>query len=451
MDLGLSLTLTRFLAHARAERDRDQINELASTYSLVFLALSLLAVIVSGAIAAPMAAWIHAPSRFVSSATGIFLAIAIANSLALTGRTLESLLTAHLRIDLVNLAFAFGAFVTLVASATLLWQGGTLAGAALMMLIGSTCTLALLVVFVARSGISSVEFAPRHFSVGALAATAGLGLYASIASAAAQITFSTDYLVIGAGISVSSVAAYAVAFSLANFCRQGIAKVGDVLLPYVSTGQTNLGRSKLVYWYILGARISVALAVVLGCGLLLFGRQAIDIWVGHGNFVGYPVLVALVVPLVIGAASRMAGVTLIGLNDLRGVAIISAVEAVANLALSILFVRLYGVLGVALATVLTQVGLSGWYMPWYCNRLLGLSWRSYLNRVVMPAVWPVIPAAAVAWAITKQYERHGPEVGVVALGLILLSGIFVGCFVMQLRFSQFIKVARAVPIEPWQV
>jgi O-antigen/teichoic acid export membrane protein len=113
----------------------------------------------------------------------------------------------------------------------------------------------------------------------------------------------------------------------------------------------------------------------------------------------------------------MPSTVLKGTGHHKFVAVSSAWCAVANLLLSIPLVKLWGLPGVALGTVIPVMILgAGFIFPKAC-RVVELSvWRGY-REVVWPALWPAVVTVSVLLA-----TRHAIPVRIVAVLAHLAAG-----------------------------
>jgi O-antigen/teichoic acid export membrane protein len=116
-------------------------------------------------------------------------------------------------------------------------------------------------------------------------------------------------------------------------------------------------------------------------------------WVGadHPELLGsVPVLQILVVVVAIRVGAGTAMTTLKGAGRHRMLACVNMVTGVANVALSIALVRRWGLIGVAIGT-LVPIAFSSLLIlyPAACRRV-GLPITTALARAVLPAVWPAV-------------------------------------------------------------
>lgn len=130
------------------------------------------------------------------------------------------------------------------------------------------------------------------------------------------------------------------------------------------------------------------LVMLSGVGVLAFaGKDVFDLWLGEGHFIGYPILFAFLLTetletqaYIIGTSSRATGDEAFAWSSLLG--------GVLKLALSIVLVREWGLLGVALGTVLALIATNHWYVPWRGLRRMEYSRRRFLTHTLLPVlIW----------------------------------------------------------------
>jgi O-antigen/teichoic acid export membrane protein len=102
-----------------------------------------------------------------------------------------------------------------------------------------------------------------------------------------------------------------------------------------------------------------------------------------------------------------------------------------NLTLSLILIRLYGLVGVAIAIVTASVAIDLIAMPIVLQRVLGLKIRDFVrNACVRPAAVAVLLAIAIVFIRSAGQSRdwphlilHGLLAGASAVAVILAVGI----------------------------
>ncbi len=128
------------------------------------------------------------------------------------------------------------------------------------------------------------------------------------------------------------------------------------------------------------------IAVLAAIFVLFFGPRIIRLWVGEENYVGDRVLYIFCAIMVTSLIVQVSATLLTGTGKHAPIAYLGLLEAALNLGLSIIFVRYWGVLGVAMGTILSGVPTNLWFSLWYACRVLEIKARHVVARCIAPAV-----------------------------------------------------------------
>lgn len=130
------------------------------------------------------------------------------------------------------------------------------------------------------------------------------------------------------------------------------------------------------------------LTMLGGAGVLLFaGDSLFSLWIGPGNFIGYPILIAFLVTETLEAQSYIVSCAARATGD-EAFAWSYLLAGGLKLGLSIVLARQYGLIGVALGTVIALLLTNHWYVPWRGMRSIRYSRWLLIGRTVVPcAVW----------------------------------------------------------------
>jgi len=109
-------------------------------------------------------------------------------------------------------------------------------------------------------------------------------------------------------------------------------------------------------------------------------------------------------------------------------AIAIMIEAAANFSLSIILVFRYGILGVALGTLIPMLIIRVCVMPIYVTRIAGLNLREYLKPILLPAMLAAGLLGLAHWAgiITRRAASIDRLLATgLVIGLIYVAGYYV--------------------------
>jgi len=156
--------------------------------------------------------------------------------------------------------------------------------------------------------------------------------------------------------------------------------------------------------------------------LLILGKSVIEVWVGKKYVAAsYPVLVIMILCSTLWWAQGASGRILFGMSKHGTWAIVTMIEGIANLILSILLVRPYGIIGDALGTAIPLTCSVVLFMPRHlCKKLDIRLWTFVRESYTLPFLLS-LPLAAVLLLMQRWFVPHNYR----GLGLQLLIAMAV--------------------------
>jgi O-antigen/teichoic acid export membrane protein len=422
LDLGYGNGLVRHVAAADAKGDIALVNRLLSTFVIVYAGLGLLA----GAGIAALAIWALprfprlepsqiAEARFVLGVIGIRIAVGFPMTV------FGAATTARQRFALNNL----------VATATVVLSGAlTFALLALgyrVRAVVAASTAVSLVSYVAYTwtamrAFPELKLRASAFSRSLVREVTAYSMYVFLIGIAVQIGFNLDNVVIGAAIGTSAVAVFAVALRLADFQRQVCNQLNELMFPIVvrfnatdEPGALNRLRAMMID----GTRIALTLVFGVTACLMTFASPLLSRWMGPEFEASVLPLQVLAVTGIVLVGQGPLGNILMGTGRHRLVAFVALGEALANLALSVLLVGRYGILGVAIGTAVPVILANLFVLLPVACRQVQLPVRNFVRTV---AVAPAIGAVVAALAGIALRSAFPP----ISLPAVVLEGAVVG-------------------------
>jgi O-antigen/teichoic acid export membrane protein len=253
--------------------------------------------------------------------------------------------------------------------------------------------------------IPGLRVRPSFFSRESARELVGYGIFSVFVRAAAQVIHHTDALVIGFFMSTTAVTYYAIANNLIPYFIGIIGSVAWTLTPYAASLDAKNDRDGLRDLMILGTQGLGYLASVIAGGLIFLGEDFLSLWMGEQyvsgeRFASSSVILAI---LTCGCFFRLQQSgnlqILFGVRRVRFLAVAFGLEAVANLVLSILFIRWYGLLGVAIATLIPMVVVQGVVLPIFLMRALRVKATRYLSHAIHGPVVVLACMACLHWLL----------------------------------------------------
>jgi O-antigen/teichoic acid export membrane protein len=418
LDLGYGNGLVRHVADADARGNTALVNQILSTFVVVYVGLGVLVAIA----AAGMVIWVpHFPrlqpsqvplARFILAVIGVRIALGFPMTV------FGAVTTARQRFALNNIVATVSALVNAAVQFTLLSRGYHVRA-----VVAGSIAVDLLTyagyAWTAKRAFPALRLRLSSFNTSLVRDVTAFSMYLFVISIAVQIGFNLDNIVVGAALGTSAVAVYAVTLRLAEAQRNLANQFNTLMFPVVVRYGASNDPAALRQMLVEGTRLSLTLVCGLTVCLMGFARPLIMRWMGPG-------FDAAVMPLYVLA---LTGVVLIGLAPLasillgtgrhRLIAVVSLTEALANLALSVILVRRFGLLGVAIGTAIPVLVANLCVVTPVLCRQLDIRVVDFARSV---AVAPFVGAAVASLALWTVVTSWPPQ----SVLAILVEGAVVG-------------------------
>jgi O-antigen/teichoic acid export membrane protein len=418
LDLGLRSAITRFVSKSTTEGDTKEAQKAIGAALWFRGVIAAVMVIISIALSVWFTKIFKIPHEFERPAQITVLLCALGVALTLLAGVYSGVIRAIHRFDVLS---------TITTTQTLLRAVG--------------------VIVILRSGHGLVVLAVWEFVVVLLYCIAqllaGLKLYPAcrvlvlrpdmatlksiwsysfktfIIIVAVQIVFYTDNVVVGAFLSVGVVTFYSIAGSLAMYSGQISTAMGSTFIPMASGLDASGNVASLRKLLVRGTQATLGLMLPIGVTMLLRGKTFIGLWMGpQFSETSGTILQILMISQFFTIGNSTAGQIAYGVDKHKSVATCAAIEAMFNLGLSLVLVRVIGLYGVAWGTSISMAVVHLIFWPRFVNRELGVSARTYLWEG-----WGKILMCAIPFGVASMLvDRHLHPGSLVAFfGQVLLT------------------------------
>jgi O-antigen/teichoic acid export membrane protein len=380
LDLGVTSATTRYVTFFASKKDKISLYETISTALVKFIVLGLFAIFLSYVLAWPLSEFFYVPPDFSSDFRHVVILLGFSAGLALPGNVLGASLRAYERYFEINAVAIFAAILRGGLTVYVLSHGMGLVGIAYVNL-GVIAITLVLQVFLCL--ILLEDFRPRltYFNWRSLRLLLGYGAGTSILIIADILRFKLDCFVIGKWVDLPAVGVFAVAVMPITYMLRVVASGFEVLRPrftrYHGEGETK----SLQYLFAKSLALSSFLSFGLGTLIAIFGGQFIVLWVGQGFSEAQPVIWVLAISYAFALAQNPGLNAMFALNKHGYFALITIMEGIANVILSIILAPRWGILGVALGTALPMLAVKILIQPVYTARLLNISLWEYWRQM----------------------------------------------------------------------
>lgn len=432
LDLGTRNAVIRFVARHNAQKDFQGLSSVVSTALATYLAIGI-AVLMLAAVFAWRLQDIFAFQSARDLADGKLLVLilgggaAIGFPLSAFGGVLEGM-QQFVRIGIVQ---ATSSIVRACVVVLFLHLG-----------YGIVAVGAITVLFNLAAGFVNASFVLRRMPEvtltmagvrrETLVTLAGFGVVTFWVSIAQRLRFESDSLVIGNLIGLQMVAVFAIGAKVLAYSTELVSAMAGVFTPILSHADAVGDEVLLRRMTFTGNYYASLLAFPITVSLLFFGKLMIGLWVGPQYALSYTVLAIIALPMAAYVSQSGSTRMLYGRGQHKPLAKLLFLEGAANIGLSILLARRFGILGVAWGTAIPLAVTSLVALPWLSCRSLGTSMGSYWKAAQLPALLMVAPLFALFGIIAMLRPEPGVMEGLTELALG-------GCMYAAMTLNQFRK------------
>lgn len=440
LDLGIRSSIVKYTAKFIAVNDVEQLSRYLST-SVAFFAFIALGVGLTTIVGSfYLNLLFKVPVGLGSSARVLFLlagaSVALTFPLSVFAGVLEGLQKfAWLQLSQIGITL-FRAVLIVVA----LTNGGGLVA------IGTITVAINLLTYLVFTGMAihalPVRLRITHVDRTALRKMVSYGIFACAILGAERLRFQSDALVIGALLSSTAVTLFSIASRLVDYSSYAVRSMSQIFMPMSSHFHETGDLLRLQRTFVAGNRACAFIILPLCVTLVILGKPIIESWVGARYLASYSVLVLLVVPRSLYLAQSTSIKILLGMSRHRVLASVLLLEGGMNLLLSLLLVRRFGIVGVALGTAIPLTCTSVLFLPRHLCRILSLPLGAFFSRAYRLPLTLCAPMAIALWFAGRLFPVHtfpGVTLQIALGGIVYGAGL--GCVVFK----------RGVPQTPtWQ-
>lgn len=424
LDFGIASAVTKYIAEFHARGQIEHAQSLVATALVLYSGLGLIAVALSVIVAPAFPILFNVPAEQRTTATWLVLLSGLGLGIALPCAMPQAVLRGLQRFDLVNLIGIVGMSLFTIATVAALSLGWGLLG---IMAVNIPVTLIMQVptIGLIHRVAPGLRLGWRGGSRRLVRTVTSFSSAMFVLDLSGQIQSKTDEIVVGAMLPVANVTPYSIARRLSEMPQILTDQFMKVLMPLASQLHAENDRGRLRMLYVTSTRLTLALFVPLACGLVILARPFLTAWVGAA-YADYDYLVLILISASLIETSQWpAGSILQGIGRHRMLAVMALGSALGNLGLSLTLVRSLGLAGVALGTLIpTAIECLCFILP-YVMRVNGISLRTVLTEVYLPALLPALPMSAVLYSF-REIIRPDSLISIVVVGSVGLLVYAIG-------------------------
>ena len=440
LDLGLSSAVSRYLAAALGAGDQEQCNCVYNTSLRIFAALGVVVLLVGCISAAASPLFSKSPEE-AATFWRLILLVSVTLALSFPVKVFVGILEAHLRydqttcIEIVSLILRNG-FVLIV-----LLMGFKVVAMAWALMLASIPT-SLAYVYYAYKDLPFLRVDWKNWEWQTVRVLFSYSIFSLITRLADVLRFQVDAIVVASFVGLAAVTHYRIASALTGYYISFMMAVIGVVSTLFSRQEGSKDLDALRKTFFFSSKISVCVSSFVGFGLLAWGKPFITRWMGSRYLDAYPCLVVLVVGCMISLWQAPSSALLYGISKHKVLALFTSVEALANLILSLLLVRKFGMFGVALGTFLPMTIVKLFVQPFYVCHVLSVAYSDYLRptgkTLALVAFCLVVPAVLSSRFAVPDYR------GLATLGVVSTLSYAIPLLILEFTSAEILILKQAI-------
>ncbi|MEW6125986.1 MAG: flippase [Acidobacteriota bacterium] len=388
LDFGITPSTVKYVAEYRARGEQQSINRLITTSLTIYSIIGLLALLLSVGFAIFFNRIFHTPLSF-NTAAAVVLITGLNLALTFPATVFVGVLRGYQRYDLdssvttINILVRSGVIVALI-----------LKGYGILALALVTFAFDMLrLIYLMRSAYrlnSEIAIKREYFDKAQLRELFGYSIFAFLMIVGKRIIFYTDAIVIGIFLSPAAVTLYSIANRLVTYLLQ-VSETMGVLTPTASDMGARNDHQAIKEMLILSTKYMLLIALPVAAVFFILGDLFIALWMGQEYIRSAVILSILTVAVLAHLLEMPAHTILLGLGKHKVVALFTLAQAIANLVLSLVLVKPYGLEGVAFGTTIPTVGFTVVAIVIYFRNYLRVSLIEYIKRSLPRALLVQLP------------------------------------------------------------
>jgi len=373
LDFGIRGAVTYYVARYSARNQDQDIKETVSSAFWLLSACGVLVLLIGAGFTFAFPYLFRTEGINLTEVRHSLLIMSALIGLSLPMNVFAGSLVGKQRFDITTGAEIIARVLITIGVYFVLRAGGGLVALALIQAAGRMVYW-VVTLSACRSVLGGVFARPAWFKMERVRELAAYGLRNAVGQVAGMVIFRLDLAVVGIFVSIDQVTRYSIGAMLVWYAAALCMSIIWTFTPRFTHLQSSNAEDELNRLYFFGMRVTGMVITGLVAGILIFGRNFINLWVGV-PYVSGPwtnrsdvVMTILLLAELLRLLQGISRQRLFAMARVRFVMWLSVGEAIANLGLSLLLVRRYGPAGVALGTLFPMIASQLLVMPVYITR-----------------------------------------------------------------------------------
>ncbi|MEY3219315.1 MAG: hypothetical protein RIT27_672 [Pseudomonadota bacterium] len=393
LDLGVSSALTRYVARDAGKKDFISLNLTINTTLVFFCVIGLVIFSFSFGIATPLIDFFHVEMESQADFSFLILMLGISMSLLFPGNFFGSILKAHEQFFVANMVNILVTLFRTILVIIFLNMDLGLKGLGYANVASAVLNLILYYILCLKL-FPQIKFNLLGAKFQTFKMLMGFGAATMVMEIASILRFDLDSFVIGKWLDLSAVGTFAVAGLLMRYYVMFLNSATiTTFTPRFASLEGEGNYQELKALYLKSLSIGAFLSFGIATPIIMYGEQFVLLWAGKEFIEAVPVLWLMAASFALTMAQSSSVAMMYALHKHQIFAVVSLVEGIANLLLSIYLAPKYGIVGVALGTAIPMIFVKLILQPLYLTRIVDVPLISYVSTLLPPLFLAVLLAS----------------------------------------------------------
>jgi len=394
LDLGVETGFVKYISEFYAKNEYRRINQVVNTGIVFYTILMLVLLAVMALSTGPIFSFLNISSAPGSEVMFVFWTGAVIFCLSNALSPLIAIQNGLQRMDIPNKVSVCMSVITVAGTVFFLENGYGLKGLVLTSALVFCCSGTVNVVLAFKI-FPQLRLDPRLFTAKELARLFKYGYKLQISRFANLVSFQADNLLISHFLGVGMVTYYQLGTTVIQQSRQGVLLLISALIPAVSELRAKNDVDRLEELYMRGSKYLVCLSVPLTVFLVLEAPLIMTAWMGKGYGISAVVIQILAVGYCAATVTGVASAIAAGSGRTEIDMKFGLLMATMNLSLGIVLIMRFGLVGVLIATAVSLIVSSAYFMHLYHKKVSTVSLDRFLRLFRIPALCLIVPTSIV--------------------------------------------------------
>jgi O-antigen/teichoic acid export membrane protein len=329
---------------------------------------------------------------------------------------------------------SFASALTLLAQIIVAFCGGGLVALAVAAAAGALTQRFLMLGF-ARSRRPEIFSIQGQWKPALVKSMVPLALRAWLTTLGVVLVLNTDQLFIGKIMGATALPAYRAAYLILLNLNMMAVTISGSSAVFISHLWQAGELAKVHQLVIRNLKFGLGLMAAGGGCILALGHHLFDLWLGPGNFIGYPLLIIFFAVLFLEAQCFIVTTCSRATED-EAFAPWAVAAGILKVILSILLGVRFGLIGIALGTLIAQLATNYWFMVYRGLRRLRMSLRQHVKQVLVPVAILFVVTTGLVWLAKALLSNYSALI-IVGTGCLVSGALLVmALWVMVLEATQ---------------